>query len=393
MSSVSNKIANKRLNQFSIFRELYFGSPLTKKELSENTNLSTPTVSKALSGLSARNLISEKGRKDIPTGRKPKTYGLNNSSVYGLGVDLEIPDVRVAIYDLSRRMIASKGTYLDIEKLRESPTNLLTEKLNELLSDLLEHEGLAKKSILGAGIAASGVVKDGSFRPFSRFESSTDIKLKRPLEDKLGVRTSLGNDLDLQLLSQLDRLGPIENTNHVAIYFGARLSGKRQPVIRIGGSIAIGGKIFRGSGGSTGEFGHMSVASVDISGLPETKCGNANCLESYINSEIVKNDGFSVPSTITRAIEQKIKDLVFAFSPSLIIIDLDAFPEISDEVISELESFAGELEKTVGLEGVEVRKPVDKERSATRGAVIDQFNKSLLEPHSFSALMNNYNQR
>lgn len=392
MNSIPNKITRKRLNQLSIFRELYFGSALTKKELSKITNLSTPTVSKALSGLSSRKLIKEKGRKDIPTGRKPKKYGLNNNSIYGLGVDLEIPDLKVAIYNLSRRMVASKGTYLDMDELRKNPTDHLTEKLSRILKDFVRGEGLDMNSMLGAGIAASGVVKDGGFRPFSRFESSRDIELKKPLEEKLGFRISLGNDLDLQLLSQLDRLGHVKDSNHVALYFGARLSGKRQPNVRIGGSIAIGGEVFRGTGGSTCEFGHMSVTSESTSGLPETRCGNSNCLESYINAEIKRDDGFSVPSTITRAIEQKIKDLVFAFSPSLIIVDLDAFPEISDEIISELDNFTAKLENTIGLGGVEIKKPLNKDRSATRGAVINHFDQSLLDPDSFSTLMENYHQ-
>lgn len=384
------KKTNKQLNQLRVFRGLYFGSPLTKKELSKKTNLSTPTISKALSGLCSRQLVKEKGRKDIPTGRKPTKYGLNNSSIYGLGVDLEIPDLRIAIFDLSRRLIASKGSYLDIEELRKQPTAKLTSKLNSELAGLIDHENLDKRTIIGAGIAASGIVKDGKFRPFSRFETSKDIELQGPLEEKLGFPTSFGNDVDLQLLSELDRLGPIDDPNHVAIYFGARLSGKRQPVIRIGGSIAIGGEVFNGGGGSTGEFGHMSVRSYDAAELPSTDCGNDNCLESFINSQINKDNGFSVSPKITQAIQQKIKDLVFAFSPSLIIVDLDAFPEISEEVLAELNTFINSVNETMGLENVQIREPLDRNSSAVRGAVINHFNQSLLDPDNFSKLMNDH---
>lgn len=386
--ALANKSRRKHVNQLRVFKELYYESPLTKKELAEITDLSTPTVAKALSGLISRELVNEKGRRDIPTGRKPITYGLNTNSFYGLGVDLEIPDLRIALYDLSRRMIASKGTYVDVEDLQDRPVSHLTNKLDHELQGLIYHEGLDENSIVGAGIAASGVVQEGSFRPFSRFESPSDIELKGPLEERLGFPTSFGNDVDLQLLSELDRLGPIEDPGHVALYFSARLSGKRQPTVRIGGSIAIGGELFLGGEGSAGEFGHMSVAPADgQSGTPETNCGNTNCLESFVNSELNENDGFSVPGSVLEAIQQNVKDLVFAFSPSLLIVDLDAFPEISDDVMGELDRFTDNLENTMGLEEVEIREPLDKDRSVTRGAVINYYNESLLDPKKFSALM------
>ncbi|MFB6290983.1 MAG: hypothetical protein ABEJ25_04560, partial [Candidatus Bipolaricaulia bacterium] len=186
------KKRSKVSNQLRVFRELYLSSPMTKKELSNNTGLSNPTVTKALSELSLRELVTEKGRKDIPTGRKPKKYGLNNNSILGLGVDLEIPDLRLAVYDLSRRMIATKGSYMDMDSLQQNPTAYITDKLSRELKDLVYHEDLAESSIIGAGIATSGIVKDGKFRPFSRFGSSSDIGLKEPLENELGFPTSFG---------------------------------------------------------------------------------------------------------------------------------------------------------------------------------------------------------
>ena len=391
MENITANRRSKVLNQLRVFRELYLGSSMTKKQLTNKTGLSIPTVTKALAGLNSRELITEKGRKDIPTGRKPKKYGLDNTSIFGLGVDLEIPDLRLAIYDLSRRMIATKGSYMDMDTLSENPASYIADKLSRELKDLIYHEDMDESSIIGAGIATSGLVKNGQFRPFSRFGSSSDIKLKSPLEEKLGFPTSFGNDVDLQLLSELDRLGPIEDDHHVAIYFGARLSGKRHPKVRIGGSIAIGGEICRGARGSAGEFGHLSITALSSDReLPETSCGNDNCLESFVNAELEGSNGLSVPNSITRAIKQKIKDLVFVFSPSLIIVDLEAFPEITEDVITELESFSSRLKRTMGLDKIDIRKPLDRDRSATRGAVINHFNNLLLNPNNFSALLENY---
>ncbi len=55
--------------------------------------------------------------------------------------------------------------------------------------------------------------------------------------------------------------------------------------------------------------------------------------------------------------------------------------------MEELEVFTEGLKETMGLENVEIREPLDKDRSVTRGAVINYFNKSLLDSEEFSALM------
>jgi len=388
MTPSEYQFSNSYLNQLKVFREIYYyNSPLTQKELSNQTGLSIPTVGKALNGLHATGLVQDKGYKDIPTGRKPTTYGLNNSSVYGLGVDLEIPDLRIAIYDLSRRMIANKGTYLDLSQLREEPEKYLTNEILEQFSYLTEQENLSRKSVVGAGLAVPGLVKDGNFHPFSRFDNPSKVDLKQSIEETLGIPTSLGNDTDLQLISELDKLGLINDPTEVALYFGARISGKRRPIIRIGGSVAIGGKVFQGAWGSAGEFGHMSVSAGFNHDFPQTNCGNANCIESFVNSELSQVDGDRVPAVVGELIEQKIKDLIFAFSPSIIIVDLAAFPEITCDIIDSLKEFVKVLKSRVGVGDIQVREVLDHDRSATRGSFIYHFNKLVCDPESFSALM------
>ena len=375
------------LNSRRIFRELYFASPLTKKELAQRTGLSKPTVSKALSDLGSGGLVAGKGRKDIPTGRKPIKYGLHGSHIYGIGVDLEIPELNLAAYDLSRRMVASKGRYLNMDELKNDPTGYLARTLERELIDLANQDELRGGTILGAGIASSGVVRGGKFRPFTKLDQSAEIELKEPLEEKLGFPTSFGNDVDFQLVSELDRLGPIEDANHIAIYFSARLSGNRRPMVRIGGSFAIDGKVGLGTGGGSGEFGHMSISTKNLSELPETKCGNETCLESFVNHHLNREAENNLPSAITEAIEQSLKDLIFAFGPSLVIVDLEAFPEVSEEIINELARFKKRTKGAIGFGDINIREPLDKNRSVTRGAAINHFNKLLLDPDNFSLVM------
>ncbi len=47
----------------------------------------------------------------------------------------------------------------------------------------------------------------------------------------------------------------------------------------VGAGFVFGGRIFRGSGGTAAEFGHMTV---DVAG-PACRCGNRGCLETYVS--------------------------------------------------------------------------------------------------------------
>ena len=52
----------------------------------------------------------------------------------------------------------------------------------------------------------------------------------------------------------------------------------------VGSGIIIDGKIYKGAGGTAGEFGHISV---DMNG-PLCKCGNRGCTELYTNTSVIR---------------------------------------------------------------------------------------------------------
>lgn len=71
----------------------------------------------------------------------------------------------------------------------------------------------------------------------------------------------------------------------------------------IGASIFIEGKLYRGPGGSAGEFGHMTV---DENG-PLCSCGNTGCLEAMASCAAVIQ---SVKSAIQQGVNSKVTELV-----------------------------------------------------------------------------------
>jgi predicted NBD/HSP70 family sugar kinase len=71
----------------------------------------------------------------------------------------------------------------------------------------------------------------------------------------------------------------------------------------IGASIFVNGQLYRGPGGSAGEFGHMTV---EESG-PLCSCGNRGCLEAMASCAAIIQ---SVKSAIEQGVNSKITELV-----------------------------------------------------------------------------------
>ena len=61
----------------------------------------------------------------------------------------------------------------------------------------------------------------------------------------------------------------------------------------VGSGIIIDGKIYKGAGGTAGEFGHISV---DMNG-PVCKCGNRGCTELYTNTTVIKERAKKILNT------------------------------------------------------------------------------------------------
>lgn len=375
---------NKHTNTLKVFKTLYSHGSATIKQLSERAGLSKPTVKKALRNLGEKGLVIEKGQKDTPTGRKPVIYEFDGSTHYLLGIDMEIPDLRVALYDLSKRLIVSKSAYLNMEKLTQGQSGYVQETLINKIEDLVKGEGLDPSAILGLGVGVPGMVKEGSFKPFSRLESQNSIKLKESLEEALKIPVTIGNDVDLELLSELEYRELLNSPDIVAVYVAARMSGKIDPEVRIGGSIFQGGEIFRGANGSAGEFGHTSVALDLKEEFPRCRCGNDNCLEAFVNNKIKDLSQAIVPEEVKQALEQKLQDLIFIFNPSLLIIDLDAFPEITKEILSKIKNFSIALETRIGINELMIDIPTDSKMACTRGAIISSFSDLLKNPEKYA---------
>ncbi len=128
------------------------------------------------------------------------------------------------------------------------------------------------------GVGAAGWMnRDSSRVLFSPHLSWRDEPVRDRLESQLGRPVTLVNDADAAGWAEY-RFGAARSVNDVVcLTLGTG----------IGGSIILGGEVYRGNSGIAGEFGHQSI----VPGGHRCACGNRGCWEQYASGNALGRDG------------------------------------------------------------------------------------------------------
>jgi len=368
----------------SVLQYLYDHPGTTKKKIAGYTGFSIPTVTKGIEALLNRGLIRKRGVKDTSAGRKPTVYEFDGSNHFFIGIDLSMPKFNIALFDLSKRLVSSEGGFLDMEVLKEGNYSTIPQSLLERIKVLVNRCEIAYSRIIGVGLGVPGIVRKGSFKPITRFPTEEMVPLQAPLQEELDIPVSVGNDVDQELLSVLDYKGLLYTSNIVALYLAVRAGERSRSRVNIGGSIFHHGHILQGKNGTAGEFGHTSVNVNPEYQLPSCNCGNDPCLDNFVNTNISRaSDTSGFPDEITRVLNQKIKDLLFMFNPSLLVVDMEAFPEIRRDVFEQAKSFSRELSKKLCIGEIEIDSVGDSSMACARGSIITQLHQTIGDPEVY----------
>ncbi len=99
------------------------------------------------------------------------------------------------------------------------------------------------------------------------------VPVASAMEDALGARVLLDNTANLAALGEA-KFGALQGVS-TGVFIKASYG--------VGAGIIIGGEIFRGSAGTAGEIGHVTI---DEDG-PVCRCGNRGCLDTFVGSQAV----------------------------------------------------------------------------------------------------------
>jgi glucokinase len=129
--------------------------------------------------------------------------------------------------------------------------------------------------LLGAGIGVPGIfdMQTGTLRKSANLPGWEEYPVRAEIERRLGARVVLDNDANVAALGE-QWLGAARGVPNMAVItLGTG----------IGGGIVIGGKIWHGMNGMSGEFGHVTV---EPEGYP-CGCGNHGCSEQYASATAI----------------------------------------------------------------------------------------------------------
>jgi len=188
-----------------------------------------------------------------------------------LGIDMGGTGIKLGLVDsrgnLSQTLRLSTPSRTDPEQV----VNLIVENVHNLLR-LTGH-----RSIPDIGIGCAGDVDPvkGVIRisPNLRWKQ---VPLKALLSRRLKSRIRVENDANVAAWAAYVVEGRRKIQNLVCITVGTG----------IGGGLVINGKLFRGTTGSAGEIGHMTLFP---EGVP-CNCGNQGCLERYIGARAMAEE-------------------------------------------------------------------------------------------------------
>ena len=254
----------RSINRSLIIESIMQQGFISRSEIESSLGLALPTVIRIVDDLLAEGLVMEIGKGDSSGGRKPVLLQINPNAMYFIGVSIQ-RKLKVVLAN-------AVGTVLDRYEVVGKYDNMAEDILKQILDGIayiIRHSGVDEAKIASIGIGTPGTlfkhgnrIEDCPFKNWAEFDTNIwkySGRFKAPVE--------------FENVAKLGALGELR--------FGYGKSEKNFIYVfadyGIGAGIVADGKLFTGTQGVAGEFGHTIVHE----GGEKCYCGNNGCLEMY----------------------------------------------------------------------------------------------------------------
>ena len=263
----------RRLNRLRVIDALRDEGLISRAEIARRTGLSRSTVSSLVSELQADGLVVERSEAAAAHGdqggRPPILLSFDASAGVAVGIDFDHHHLRVAVSDLSSRILAERERDLDTDHLAHEGLDAAA----ELVSDLLAEAGVETSRVIGAGMCLPGPIHrpSGVVGSTAILPGWVGVAAAEEMHRRLDLPILVDNDANLAALAEAA--------------FGAGRDAKDLVYLMIssgiGAGLVLNGRLYRGAEGLAGELGHVLV---DADG-PVCRCGNRGCLETIAGTD------------------------------------------------------------------------------------------------------------
>jgi predicted NBD/HSP70 family sugar kinase len=356
--------------------------PITRAELTRQTNLNRSTIGALVSELAQLGLVYETAPplEQRSVGRpSPLVHPSNDIVALGVNPDFDAVQVSVVgfggvVHDVARRVTSGPPT---------------PEQSIEIVVDLVrELDAIRGRRVVGVGLAIPGLVNEYTqtvrLAPNLGWE---DVEYSAMVQAALGYPTRAANDANLGVIAEY-MFGAGRGCDNV-VYLNGSTSG-------IGGGVVSDSRLVRGSRSFGAELGHTLVNSDGI----RCGCGRTGCLETEVSIRRVwKVVGEEVAVTEldalygdhdfgdlaaeldhqARALALGIANIVTVFSPERVILG-GHLGALFDARRSLVESEVKRLALPVHVDGVTIVRNELRARMMAIGAAELAFAEVLRDP-------------
>lgn len=274
--------AIREANRALVLNCIRLDGPLPRVAIARRTGLSRTTVSSIVESLLKDGLAREGDTQSAAPsgGRRPTLVHFNESAGVILGVDLGRSHYTMLATDLAAHVLARESGPFDSTLGADACLALLAAKIRRFVAD----HAIAWDTILGLGVGIPGPVDEQQrmlIRP-PRMPGWDGVDVQRTLRRELDLPICMGNDANMGALGE-SRYGAgrgLSDFAYVKVGSG------------IGCGLVIAGNVYRGSRGSAGELGHVTI---DEDG-PLCDCGNRGCLETVASGPAIVRDAIEASS-------------------------------------------------------------------------------------------------
>src|SRR6185437_15047532 len=276
-----------------ILRLIHSGLNSSRLELARQAGLSPASITTIVQRLMMKGLVVESEPARSNLGRRPVPLQIRSNAAYVIGVDIGSFYLRIVVTDINGNIVYKHQTQTEMQ---EGRTRVLDTTFH-CVHEAIKQSGLPPAAIRGIGIAHSGVIDSdaGLVLSYPRpgiMAEWKNIPLRDIFQDEFKVPCLLEDSVRATAIAEkcfgLGR--DLSDFLYVDVGMG------------IGAGIFLEGKIYRGAGGSAGEFGHITV---DENGQL-CSCGNHGCLETVASCAAVIQ---TVRTAMEQGIDSKIRDL------------------------------------------------------------------------------------
>ncbi|HUS09010.1 MAG TPA: ROK family transcriptional regulator, partial [Pyrinomonadaceae bacterium] len=259
-ASVARSNTIRDINRQIVLNYVRELGPISRADIARETALQRSTVSLIVDELTDHGLIEEVSGESTG-GRPPNLLSLRTADAVAIGVDLGTINTVVATSDLAGRVLSQE------QFLTDPDANNTTQNISECALRISRRNG---GTIEGIGISFPGWVDPETTRSYAPHFKWRDSPIAEAVTQATALPVTIDNDANAAALAELwfGRPEIREIRDFILVLVEAGL----------GTGIVFDGQVYRGEGGTAGEFGHMTIGT----GAPVAcAAGSTECWEAF----------------------------------------------------------------------------------------------------------------